>query len=234
VEKALYADLQAAARESITAEGRAGMAIKSYEAIQKLLKTGAAAASIPQVRDTKVVQELTSELVMKEGELAEMLKQYGNQHPEVCRLAEHVQSVRASLSNECLQIIQSISNEVELAKAQEEVHDAKRIDLEQRLLAWAMAKADIENIHTIYDRVWIAPANITDASLSAQALVAIARNGQVISAKIIQASGNEDFDGTVKRALSTVKEGPPFRQEVREDTLRYKLRFNLKTQKSTD
>ena len=52
--------------------------------------------------------------------------------------------------------------------------------------------------------------------------------------KIIQASGNEDFDRTVERALSTVKDVPPFREEVSEDSLRYKLSFNLKTKKSTD
>ena len=141
-----YQALQAATKEFITAEGRAAMARKTLERVQTLLTNGVSPESIPHVRSEKVVQELTSTLAMKDGELAEKRKQYGEKYPDVIKLTEHISNLRTSLSNECDRIIQAIANEADLAKAQEDALAAQKDRIEQRLLALGEKKIQYDSL----------------------------------------------------------------------------------------
>jgi TonB family protein len=87
-------------------------------------------------------------------------------------------------------------------------------------------------IHSIYDRAWIDPAEVTDESLTVQTMVVIARDGQVISAKITQRSGNNALDKSVDNALKRVRKVPSFPEGAQENQRSYRIRFNLKAKRA--
>lgn len=87
-------------------------------------------------------------------------------------------------------------------------------------------------IHSIYDRAWIDPAEVTEESLTVQTVVVIARDGRVISAKISRRSGNNALDKSVDRALQRVRQVPPFPEGAKEDQRSYRIRFNLQAKRS--
>jgi TonB family protein len=61
-----------------------------------------------------------------------------------------------------------------------------------------------------YDRVWDAPESIAGSEASVTVSVTIARDGTVISARIIRPSGDAQMDASVQRALNRVSFIAPF------------------------
>ncbi len=83
-------------------------------------------------------------------------------------------------------------------------------------------------VRTIYDRAWHEPVSTTSARPVVRARVVIARDGRVLSAKILQGSGDPGLDRTVRDALNRVKNiGRPFPKSTRDRQRTFILNFNL-------
>jgi TonB family protein len=81
-----------------------------------------------------------------------------------------------------------------------------------------------------YDRVWDAPEGIAGNEASVTVSVTIARDGTVISARIIRPSGDAQMDASVRRALDRVSFIAPFPDGAtdRQRTFEFDLRSRNK------
>lgn len=82
---------------------------------------------------------------------------------------------------------------------------------------------------TIYYDAWTLPANATDDDAITKVRITIARDGTVISAKIIGPSGDARVDASVQRAIDRVSSVPPLPGGESQRTVI--LNFNLKTKR---
>jgi TonB family protein len=87
-------------------------------------------------------------------------------------------------------------------------------------------------IYTRYLNAWVPPDDAAQEFGVVEAEVTIARDGTVISSKIISRSGDPQLDGSVQRTLSRVTTiGKPFPDGVKENERTYNLRFDIKTKR---
>ena len=82
-------------------------------------------------------------------------------------------------------------------------------------------------VQSIYDHAYIAPENANVGTASPRVHVVIARDGTVISAHIIERSGNAAVDASVQRALDRVTFIRPFPDGAKESERSYNINFNL-------
>jgi len=62
--------------------------------------------------------------------------------------------------------------------------------------------------------------------------VVISRDGTVVSARIIQPSGNAVLDKSVERAMLRVPTVPPFPEGAKDNERIYQINYNLKAKRS--
>ncbi|MCL5097571.1 MAG: TonB C-terminal domain-containing protein [Candidatus Omnitrophica bacterium] len=87
-------------------------------------------------------------------------------------------------------------------------------------------------IKSIYDHAWFdPPADVTDESLNVQVRIVLRRDGTVVSARIVDPSGNRALDQSVRRALDRVDSVPPFPEGAKEDERTYTINFNLRSKR---
>lgn len=83
-------------------------------------------------------------------------------------------------------------------------------------------------IKSLFDQAWYdPPREANSGSLQVEVVVAITRNGNVVSARIVRPSGNEALDRSVRRALDRVPSVPAFPAGAKEDQRTYTIVFDL-------
>ena len=86
-------------------------------------------------------------------------------------------------------------------------------------------------VKSIYDRAWIAPETAANDDADTLVKVEISRDGTVLSADIINPSGDSAVDNTVQRALDKVRFVEAFPDDSTDKTRIYKIHFNLKAKR---
>jgi colicin import membrane protein len=83
-----------------------------------------------------------------------------------------------------------------------------------------------------YYNAWVAPSELDDASTPVViARVTIARSGDVISAHVIQSSGNAAMDRSIENVLQTVTFIEPFPAGSKDQERTVTIKFNLQTKR---
>ncbi|HEX3717139.1 MAG TPA: TonB family protein [Verrucomicrobiae bacterium] len=82
-------------------------------------------------------------------------------------------------------------------------------------------------IRSIYYRAWVAPENGGDKSAAPEARIVVARDGTILSAEIVSASGDSILDKSVSRTLRIVTKLPPFPAVARDEQRTFRLQFSL-------
>lgn len=82
-------------------------------------------------------------------------------------------------------------------------------------------------IRSIYYRAWVAPENGGDKSAAPEARIVVARDGTILSAEIVSASGDSTLDKSVSRTLRIVTKLPPFPADARDEQRTFRLQFSL-------
>jgi len=82
-------------------------------------------------------------------------------------------------------------------------------------------------IISIYERSWLKPVGI-DQVVVVKTAVMVARNGKVMSARIVQRSGNPAVDKSVDQVLDSVTTLPPFPEGSKDETRTFNIDFELK------
>ncbi len=86
-------------------------------------------------------------------------------------------------------------------------------------------------VKTMYDEAWLVTDDLTDETATAKVSVTIARNGDVINARLVDPSGNAALDKSVERALKSVRFVAPFPAGSRESERTFIIKFNLKSKR---
>ena len=87
-------------------------------------------------------------------------------------------------------------------------------------------------VKTVYTRAWILPDGSTDDDATAVASVTIARDGSVISARIIQFSRNGPVDRSVQATLERVRFAAPLPPDAKEDQRTVTINFNAQAKRA--
>lgn len=82
-------------------------------------------------------------------------------------------------------------------------------------------------IQSVFMRAWTAPEEATSAT-TCRVEIKVARDGKVISARIIDRASDPVVDRSVQRALDRVKQLPPFPEGAKDTERTFKINFNLK------
>lgn len=86
-------------------------------------------------------------------------------------------------------------------------------------------------IRSRYNQAWIDPEEVADLSLTVRTRINIARDGRVLSAQIIAASGNSAMDKSVQQALDRVRYVDPFPESSKDLERIFLIKFNLKAKR---
>lgn len=88
-----------------------------------------------------------------------------------------------------------------------------------------------EAVKRVYTEAWIAPTDVTDDEATAQVSVTIARDGNVISARMKTPSGSAPVDRSVQETLRRVKFVAPFPEGAKDGERTFIINFNLKAKR---
>lgn len=89
----------------------------------------------------------------------------------------------------------------------------------------------LQAVKTVYSEAWVVPDGVTDDSATTTASVTIARDGTVISARIIQSSGNALADHSVQVTLERVKYASPLPRDAKENQRTVIIKFNVRAKR---
>jgi protein TonB len=89
----------------------------------------------------------------------------------------------------------------------------------------------LEGVKKIYSDAWIVPEGVTDDEAAAMASVIIARDGKVISSKIIRPSGNALADASVEATLRRVTYAVPLPENAKENQRTVTIKFSVKAKR---
>jgi protein TonB len=86
-------------------------------------------------------------------------------------------------------------------------------------------------VKSIYEREWIAPEDAANDDAITKVTVTIARDGTVMSSRIVRGSGDSSVDGSVQRTLDRVTFIAPFPEGSKDKERTYTINFNLKAKR---
>ncbi len=137
-------------------------AARTITEIDNILNAGKPLESIPQVAENPTVQRLKQEVAVKDAALAASLKRYRDKHPTIIQARSEIANLRDSLLRECETVLQTIRNNSQIYKKQEEVlqklvvsEEKKQLQLNQLRIQYSMLKRESENNKTIYNNVLV-------------------------------------------------------------------------------
>jgi TonB family protein len=81
-------------------------------------------------------------------------------------------------------------------------------------------------VKSIYDQAWTLPSALANDNEIAKVSVTIASDGTVVSARIIDSSGDAALDGSVQRTLERVTYIAPFPEGTTDKQRTYTISFN--------
>jgi periplasmic protein TonB len=82
-------------------------------------------------------------------------------------------------------------------------------------------------VKSVYDRAWLLPVGVAADAATAAATVTIARDGEVISAKLTRFSGNGDVDQSVQATLDRVRFAAPLPDDAKENERTITIYFDV-------
>lgn len=144
------------------ASSLATQAARTILEIDTILNAGKSIDSIPQVAENLTVQRLKQEVAIKDASLAASLKRYRDKHPTIIQARSELANLKDSLQHESEIVLQSLRNNSQIYKKQEEVlqklvtsEEKKQLQLNQLRIQYGMLKRESENNKVIYNNVLV-------------------------------------------------------------------------------
>jgi succinoglycan biosynthesis transport protein ExoP len=123
---------------------------------------------IAQVLNNGGIQTLKTQEAKLMAEQSELSRRFGESHPRMIQLATELATVRAKMNTEINQVVQTIKNEYNMAKAQEEnlkealnATKADTQDLSDRTIQYRVLLRDVETNRAMYENILKSLKNIT-------------------------------------------------------------------------
>lgn len=115
---------------------------------------------IAQVWDNPMIQTLRGQEAKLVAEQSELAKKFGESHPRMLQLSNELGATRAKINTEMSQVVQTIKNEYNMAKAQEDnlkaalnVSKVASQDLGDRAIQYRVLLRDVETNRALYENV---------------------------------------------------------------------------------
>jgi capsular exopolysaccharide synthesis family protein len=115
---------------------------------------------IPQVLNNPLIQALKGQEAKLIAEQSELSRRFGESHPRMIQINNELAATRGKIGAEMFQIVQSIKNEYQMAKAQEEnlkaALDAQKQstqDMSDRSIQYRVLLRDVETNRALYENV---------------------------------------------------------------------------------
>jgi TonB family protein len=89
----------------------------------------------------------------------------------------------------------------------------------------------LQAVKSVYQRAWIVPDGVTNDEATTVVSVTIGRDGTVISARILERSGDKVVDQSVQATLDRVRYAAPLPDEAKEDQRTVTISFNVKAKR---
>jgi len=89
-------------------------------------------------------------------------------------------------------------------------------------------------VKSIYDQAWTLPDSIANDDENVKVTVTIARDGSVISSRIIEKAGDAPVDNSVQRTLDRVTYIAPFPDDATDRQRTYTINFNPKAKRTLE
>jgi protein TonB len=89
----------------------------------------------------------------------------------------------------------------------------------------------LDAVKKIYSDAWVVPDDVTDDEATTTASVTIARDGTVVTSRIIRPSGTALADASVAAALRRVTRAVPLPDNAKEDQRTVTIKFNVKAKR---
>lgn len=86
-------------------------------------------------------------------------------------------------------------------------------------------------VKSVYENAWYPPRELDNESATVTVRVVIARDGNVLSASVIDGSGVRELDQSVERTLRSVKFVAPFLEGAKDKERTFEIDFNLKSKR---
>ncbi|MEK7684682.1 MAG: polysaccharide biosynthesis tyrosine autokinase [Verrucomicrobiota bacterium] len=142
------------------AQSEAIQAQRVVTEVEKKLKAGTLVDTIPEVSNSPLVQRLKQEIGIQEATLAALQQRYRDKHPEMIRQKELLAKLKENLQRESQNIIDSLRNQADIAKAREDSLEAvveekklRQLELNKLQIKYDSLKRVAENNKLIYNTV---------------------------------------------------------------------------------
>jgi periplasmic protein TonB len=88
-------------------------------------------------------------------------------------------------------------------------------------------------VYNVYYHAWITPDSVADKQAATDVKIVVARDGAILSAEIVNKSGERALDKSVDRVLRAVTKLPPFPAAARDEQRSFVIRFNLESKEGS-
>jgi len=89
----------------------------------------------------------------------------------------------------------------------------------------------LQAVKTVYANAWVVPDGVTDDQATTAASVTIARDGTVVSSRIIRRSGDSVVDQSVQATLDRVQFAAPLPDDAKESQRTVTINFNVRAKR---
>ena len=133
-----------------------------YNKVVNLKQSGGNLETIPDIATNKNIQEINTEILKSEQQIAQLSQKYGKKHPVMKKALSDLRALRIKKYRELRTIVALIKNQYELAKMKEKnlkraLDEAKSEvqDLNEKFIQYGILKRDVDTNRALYEALVI-------------------------------------------------------------------------------
>ncbi|MDD4995806.1 MAG: chain length determinant protein EpsF [Smithella sp.] len=157
IEKTRLVDLS---RQLVEIQSRTNELKSRKDLLASILKQGGSFESLQEVLDSKLIQELKTELAVREAHFAEISQKFKKGNPQYNQAEAQVTSLKKEIQSAVLMVLNSINSMVTSSKQRDDMiakalaeQKAKVLDLKKKHDQIAVLSREVESAQRTYDEV---------------------------------------------------------------------------------
>ncbi len=152
--------LSEVANRIATAETKRKELESLYNKVKDLSRSPAEAETIPAIASDPTIQSLRAQIIKSEQNIAEIAKKFGAKHPVMITAQEDLKGLREKKEQEIRRAVETIKNEYDLAKANEDNFrrlasqtKSETLNLSERFIQYEALKRETETNKQVFDAI---------------------------------------------------------------------------------
>ncbi|HEY3277349.1 MAG TPA: polysaccharide biosynthesis tyrosine autokinase [Syntrophorhabdaceae bacterium] len=131
-----------------------------YREVKDLLDKGASYEAIPPISNNYLIQQLKVQEAQFEAQMSEFSQKFGEKHPKMIQLKKELDGVRQKIKTEAQQVIISLKNEYQIARAKEDsargamnAQKAEAQKLSEHGIQYGVLSREVEKNRELYENL---------------------------------------------------------------------------------